>query len=136
MRASSRPDRLRTPATRGTRRGWARAPPPPPPPPPRPAPPGKGAGLPPPPPPPPPPLPLLADRGREPQLEDRVEGLVGVAEHRPEQPVDLVGGDRGQRQAAVDVDVAVVVDGKRDAVHLQVALEQPAVDALVVLVGV
>ena len=40
------------------------------------------------------PLPLLADRGGEAQLEDRVERLVGVGEHRAEQPVELVGRHR------------------------------------------
>ena len=81
------------------------------------------------------PLPLLADRGGEAQLEQGVEGLVGVGEHRAEQPVELVGRDGGQRQAAVEVDVAERVERERDAVHPQVALEQPAVDPLVVLVG-
>ena len=81
------------------------------------------------------PLPLLADRGGEAELEDRVERLVGVGQHRAEQPVDLVGGDRAQRQPAVEVDVADRVDGERDAEHLQVPLQQPAVDPLVVLVG-
>ena len=71
---------------------------------------------------------------REAELEDRVERRVGVLEHRAEQPVDLVGGDRVQRDPPVQVDVAEVVDGERDAVHLRVALEQPAVDGLVVLV--
>ena len=36
-----------------------------------------------------PPLPLLADGGREAQLEDGVERVVGVAEHGTEEPVDL-----------------------------------------------
>ena len=79
--------------------------------------------------------PTRADRRREAQLEDRVERLVGVGQHRAEQPVELVGGDRAQRQPAVEVDVADGVDRERDAEHPQVALEQPAVDPLVVLVG-
>ena len=83
-----------------------------------------------------PPLPLLADRGGEAELEDRVERLVGVGEHGAEDAVELVGVDRGQRQPRLEVDVAVAVDGERDGVHPEVALEQPAVDPRVVLVGV
>ena len=75
------------------------------------------------------PLPLLADRGGEPQLEDGVERLVGVGQHRPEQPVQLVGRHRRQRQPGVEVDVAEPVDGERHGVHPQVPLQQPAVDA-------
>src|SRR5215213_348697 len=37
------------------------------------------------------PLPFAADRGGETQLEDRVERLVGVGQHRTEQPVELLG---------------------------------------------
>ena len=62
--------------------------------------------------------------------------LVGVGEHRAQQPVELLRRHRDERQPRVEVDVAEVVDGERDPVHLEVALEQPAVDALVVLVGV
>src|SRR4051794_38233228 len=80
------------------------------------------------------PLPLLADRRGEAELEDRVERVVGVGQHRAQQPVQLLGGDRRERQPAVEVDVAEPVDGERDGVHPQVALEQPAVDPLVVLV--
>ena len=46
-----------------------------------------------------PPLPLLADRAGEAELEDGVEGLVGVGEHRAEDPVELVVG-RPRRAAA------------------------------------
>ena len=60
-----------------------------------------------------PPLPLLADRRGEAELEDGVERLVGVRQHRAEQPVDLLGRDRGQRQPPVEVDVAEVVDARR-----------------------
>ena len=83
-----------------------------------------------------PPLPLLADRAGEAELEDGVERVVGLREHRAEEPVELVVADRRERQPGVEVDVAGVVDGEGDGVHLQVALEQPAVDARVVLVGV
>ena len=62
--------------------------------------------------------------------------VVGVLQHRAEQPVDLGRRDGVQREPPVEVDVAEMVDGERDAVHLQVALEQPAVDRGVVLVGV
>ncbi len=44
-------------------------------------------------------------------------------------------GDGGQRESPDQVDVAEVVDGEGDRVHPPVALEQPAVDGLVVLVG-
>ena len=46
----------------------------------------------------------------------------------------LVTDARGNR--GVEVDVATVVDGERHGVHPEVALEEPAVDAGVVLVGV
>ena len=81
------------------------------------------------------PLPLLADRRAEAQLQDGVERLVGVRQHRPEQPVQLVGGDGRERQPRVEVDVAERVDAEGDGVHPEVALEQPPVDALEVLVG-
>ena len=78
---------------------------------------------------------LRIDDG-EPELEDRVERLVGVGQHRAEQPVDLLGGDRGQRQPARR---GRCRRGgrwrRRRAYMLEVALEQPPVDALVVLVG-
>ena len=43
--------------------------------------------------------------------------------------------DRGERQPRVEVDVAHPVERERDGVHLHVALQQPPVDALEVLVG-
>ena len=56
-------------------------------------------------------------------------------QHRPEQPVELVGVEhRHERQPGVEVDVAEPVDGEGDGVEPQVALQQPLVDALVVLV--
>src|SRR3954453_7588096 len=60
------------------------------------------------------PVPLLADRRRESQFEDRVEGFVGVRQHRAEQPVDLLRRDRRQRQSAVEVDVPGVIDREGD----------------------
>src|SRR5271167_3254992 len=81
-----------------------------------------------------PPGPLAADRGAEAELERRVEVLVGVAEHAAEQPVDVRGGDSGQRQPPGQVHVAHRVQGEVDPVHAAVALEQEAVERLVVLV--
>ncbi len=74
--------------------------------------------------------------GGEAELEDGVERLVGVGQHGAEDPVELVVVHRCQRQPRLEVDVAVAVDGEGDGVHPQVALEQPPVDAGVVLVGV
>src|SRR5690606_1574368 len=45
-----------------------------------------------------PPLVLLADGGGEAQLQESVEGAVGRLQDLAEQAVDLLGGDRGQRQ--------------------------------------
>src|SRR4029077_10261428 len=81
-----------------------------------------------------PPGPLPADRRAEAQLERRVEVLVGVAQHAAEQPVDLLGGDRGQRQPPGQVHVAHRVQGEVHPVHPAVALQQEAVEGLVVLV--
>ena len=82
-----------------------------------------------------PPVPLAPDRGAEADLEHRVEVLVGVAEDRAEQPVDLLGRDRGVRQPAGQVDVADAVDGEGDAVHAGVVLQQEGPQLLAVLVG-
>src|SRR5580704_19051407 len=82
-----------------------------------------------------PPGPLPADRGAEAELEGRVEVLVGVAEHAAEQPVDVRGRDRRQRQPPGQVHVAHRVQGEMDPVHAAVALQQEAVERLVVLVG-
>ena len=71
----------------------------------------------------------------KPSSRRALKELVGVGQHRAQQPVELVGADRGQRQPGVEVDVAEPVEGEGDAVHPQVALQQPAVDLLVVLVG-
>ena len=70
----------------------------------------------------------------EAQLEDRVERRVGGrrAPRRAAGPPRPRHG--AQRQPAAEVDVAEVVEGERDGVQLGVALEQPAVDGLVVLV--
>ena len=54
-----------------------------------------------------------------------------LAEH----PVDFIGGDRLQRHAAHQVDVAGVVQGVGDPVEAAVALEHELVDAHLVLVG-
>src|SRR6266700_4895780 len=81
-----------------------------------------------------PPGPLPPDRGAEAELERRVEVLVGVAEHAAEQPVDVLGGDAGQRQPPGQVHVARRVQGEVHPVHAAVALEQEAVEGLVVLV--
>ena len=63
-----------------------------------------------------------------------VEVVVGVAEHAAEQPVDLLGGDRRQRQPAGQVDVADRVEAEVDPVHAAAALEQEPVERGVVLV--
>src|SRR6266568_3452465 len=70
-----------------------------------------------------PPGPLPPDRGAEAELERRVEVLVGVAEHAAEQPVDVLGGDAGQRQPPGQVHVARRVQGEVHPVHAAVALE-------------
>ena len=70
----------------------------------------------------------------EADLQHRVERLVGVGEHRAEQPVQLVRRDRVQRHPADQVDVADRVDGERDPVHAGVALQQPGPQLLAVLV--
>ena len=82
-----------------------------------------------------PPVPLAADRGAEADLQHGVEVVVGVAEHRAEDAVELLGGHRGVRQPAGQVDVADVVDGVRDAVHAGVVLQQEGPQLLAVLVG-
>ena len=82
-----------------------------------------------------PPLPLFLDRRAKTQLQQRIEVGVDGLEHLAEDPVDLVGRDRVQRHPADEVDVADVVEGVGDAVEPAVALQQEAVDALVVLVG-
>src|SRR5580692_1989992 len=81
-----------------------------------------------------PPGPFPADRRGEAELEGRVEVLVGVAEHAAEQPVDVGGADRAQRQPAGQVDVAHRVKGEADPVHAPVAFQQKAVEGRVVLV--
>ena len=82
-----------------------------------------------------PPRPFPADRRGEAQLQQRVEVVVDRLEHLPEYPVDLVGGHRGQRHPADEVDVAEVVERVGDPVQPPVAFEQEPVDGLVVLVG-
>src|SRR3954466_5741097 len=82
-----------------------------------------------------PPFPLATDRGAEADLEHRVEVVVGVAQDRPEDPVDLLRRDRGMRQAAAQIDVAHRVDRVRDAVHPRVVLQQEGPQLLAVLVG-
>src|SRR5580692_6256048 len=81
-----------------------------------------------------PPGPFPADRRGEAELEGRVEVLVGVAEHAAEQPVDVGGADRAQRQPSGQVDVAHRVEGEADPVHAPVAFQQEAVEGRVVLV--
>src|SRR5690242_582071 len=81
-----------------------------------------------------PPGPLPPDGRTEAELERRVEVLVGVAEYAAEQPVDVVGGDRGQRQPPGQVHVARLVQGEVHPVRAAVALQQEAVEGLVVLV--
>src|SRR6478735_12564605 len=54
---------------------------------------------------------LLADRAREAQLQQRVEGAVRRLQDRPQQPVELRGGDDRERQPADEIDVAELVDG-------------------------
>src|SRR5689334_8595314 len=81
-----------------------------------------------------PPGPLPPDGRAEAEFERRVEVLVGVAQHAAQQPVDVVGGDRGQRQPPGQVHVARLVQGEVHAVHAAVALQQEAVEGLVVLV--
>lgn len=80
------------------------------------------------------PLPLAADRGGETEFEQSVERLVRVLQHGPQQPVHRVGAHRLQRQPACEVHVPERVDRVRDAVHPGVALQQPPVEGLVVLV--
>ena len=74
------------------------------------------------------------DGRAEAQLQQGVEGRVGVVEHHPEQLVDHLGGDRGQRQPAGQVDVAGIVDGPGHREHPGVVREQPAVHRVGVLV--
>src|ERR1700760_2503301 len=81
-----------------------------------------------------PPGPLAADRRREPQLEEGVEVAVAGLEDLPEDAVELVVVHRVQADPADQVDVAHVVERVVHAVEPGVALQQPAVDALVVLV--
>src|ERR1700750_394104 len=81
-----------------------------------------------------PPGPLPPDGRAEAEFERRVEVLVGVAEYAAEQPVDVVGGDRGQRQPPGQVHVPRLVQGEVHPVHAAVALQQEAVEGLVVLV--
>src|SRR6266566_9643805 len=56
-----------------------------------------------------PPGPLPPDGRTEAELERGVEVLVGVAEHAPQQAVDVRWGDRGQRQPPRQVHVAHLV---------------------------
>ncbi len=64
-----------------------------------------------------------------------VETVVGVAQHAPEQPVDLIGLDGRQREPADDVDVAELIDGERDPVHVGVTREQPGMHGGRVVLG-
>src|SRR5689334_16253190 len=81
-----------------------------------------------------PPGPLPPDGRAEAEFERRVEVLVGVAEHAAQQAVDVVNRNRGQRQLPGQVHVARLVQGEVHAVHAAVALQQEAVEGLVVLV--
>jgi hypothetical protein len=82
-----------------------------------------------------PPAPFLLDGGAEAEFEDGVEGLVGGFEDLAEDAVEFVGGDRGEREAADEVDVLLLVDRERDGVQLPVAAQQFRPDLLVLLLG-
>ena len=82
-----------------------------------------------------PPGPLLADRAGEPEFEQRVEIVVDRLEHLTENPVDLLGIDDIEGDPPDQIDIADIVQGVRHPVEPAVALEQKAVNALVVLVG-
>ena len=81
--------------------------------------------------------PLPPDRRRRTRARAAVSNvLVRVRQHAAEQPVELVGGDGVQRERPDQVDVAELVDAEVHAVHPRVALEQVALEHLVVLVRV
>jgi MFS family permease len=82
-----------------------------------------------------PPGPLAADRRGEAEFEQGVEARIRGVEDRAEQPVHLVLGDRGQRDPTHQEHVAEPVEREGDPGQPGVALQQPAVDGLVVLVG-
>src|SRR5690606_6978115 len=75
---------------------------------------------------------LLADRGGEAQFQQGVEAAVCGLQDLTQQPVQFLRRDGGQRQTAGDVDVAERVDRVGDPVQLEVAFQQPAVDARLV----
>ena len=78
---------------------------------------------------------FAADRAGEPQLEQRIEIAVGGLQHLAEHAVQLLRGDRVQRDAPDEVDVADPVQRVVHPVEPGVALQEEAVDRLVGLVG-
>jgi hypothetical protein len=81
------------------------------------------------------PAPLLFDGGAEAEFEDDVERGVGRFEDLAEDAVEFGGGDRGEREAADEVDVLFLVGRERDGVQLPVAAQEFRPDLLVVLLG-
>lgn len=81
------------------------------------------------------PAPLLLDGGAEAEFEDDVERGVGGFEDLAEDAVELGGGDRGEREAADEVDVLLLVDRERHGVQLPIAAQQFRPDLLVLLLG-
>src|SRR5215211_1479211 len=80
------------------------------------------------------PRPLSADAFGEPQIQDHIEAVVGRLRDRAQQAVDLRRTDRSVADLADQVDVTERIQAEGNAVQLHVALQQPFIDGLVILI--
>src|SRR5215211_4882167 len=71
----------------------------------------------------------------EPNLHRGQIGGIGEIEDRPDHPVDLLGGDRPQRDLADQEQVAGLVEGEAEHVAGRLAEQQVAVEPLALLLG-
>src|SRR4029450_7407671 len=83
-----------------------------------------------------PPCPLLADARGESQLQDHIETVVGRLRHRTKDSINLDSANKLNRHPAGQIDVTECVQREADSVKFEIALQQPSIDADMVLIGI
>src|SRR6188472_1581853 len=82
------------------------------------------------------PSPLLTDALGESQFQDHIETVVRGLRHGTKEPIDLHSSDKSDRHPTHQMNVAERIQREADAIQFEVALQQPAIDADMGLIGI
>src|SRR5215217_9498950 len=82
------------------------------------------------------PGPFFPDALGESQLQDHIETVVRSLRYGTEEPIDRRPGNQLHRQSTSQIDVTERVQGEANPMQSKVALQQPSIDACMVLIGI